>query len=286
MSSLKKPKRSDQPSSAGIRMDNSKMTLPDSTHKAQPQAVALFISDVHLQASMPQTAQAFLDFLRYRATKAKQLYLLGDLFEYWAGDDDIGTAFNQQIVDAIRQVNDAGVAIFWMAGNRDFLVSDTFSRATGAILLPDPYVTTLADQRIVLTHGDAQCTDDEAYMAFRAQVRGKEWQQKFLAMPLEQRKAIIDGLRKDSQEAQRSKSYEIMDVNAGAISSLFGTSDASIMIHGHTHRPARHEYHEHHHVRYVLPDWDCDVPAPRGGWISLTSDGAIRRFGINGEEVL
>jgi UDP-2,3-diacylglucosamine hydrolase len=261
------------------------VSLPAATTKAQPASVALFISDLHLQAAAPRTALAFLDFLLHRAVKAQQLYLLGDLFEYWAGDDDITAPFNKQMVEAIRQVSDTGVAIFWMAGNRDFLVGQAFADAAGAVLLPDPYVTTIAGKRIVLAHGDAQCTDDKAYMAFRAQVRQAEWQQTFLAKPLAQRKAIINELRQGSREAQRSKSYEIMDVNTGAIASLFDASGASIMIHGHTHRPARHEDRNNGELRYVLPDWDCDGPQPRGGWIEIDADGAIRRVGLDGNEV-
>lgn len=261
--------------------------MPASIKKAQPDMVALFISDLHLQASMPHTALAFFDFLRVHAMKAQQLYLLGDIFEYWAGDDDIATPFNQQVVNAIRHVSDAGVAVFWMAGNRDFLVGDAFADAAGATLLPDPLVTTIAGKKMILTHGDAQCTDDVAYMAFRAQVRQPDWQHAFLAMPLAKRKAIIEGLRKGSQEAQRAKSDDIMDVNTDAIASLFDASDAAIMIHGHTHRPARHEYHpnDSERVRYVLPDWDYESAPMRGGWIGIDLDGAIRRFGTDGNEL-
>jgi UDP-2,3-diacylglucosamine hydrolase len=250
-------------------------------HPAQSDPVALFVSDVHLKPSLPRTTQAFLDLLHRRATKAQQLYLLGDIFEYWAGDDDIADPYNGQVMDAIRQVSDAGVAIFWIAGNRDFLVGQEFARTIGATLLPDPFVANIAGRRIVLAHGDAQCTDDAAYMAFRAQVRDHAWQQAFLARPLAQRKEIIEGLRNHSREAQRSKSYDIMDVNAAAIQALFDASGASVMIHGHTHRPARHDY-QHHGVsrsRYVLPDWECDVEPRRGGWIEIASDGAIGQFG-------
>lgn len=220
--------------------------------------------------------------------KAQQLYLLGDVFEYWAGDDDIAAPYNRQVVDAIRQVSDSGVKVFWMAGNRDFLVGADFARATGATILPDPFVATLAGQRLVLAHGDAQCTDDVPYMAFRAQVRQTDWQEQFLAMPLAQRKAIIDGMRNESRAAQRAKSCEIMDVNAGAIAALFDSSGTSLMIHGHTHRPARHEYGKGNagRVRYVLPDWDCEGELARGGWIALEADGAIKRCDVAGAELL
>jgi UDP-2,3-diacylglucosamine hydrolase len=247
---------------------------------AQSKPVALFASDVHLQASLPQTTQAFLDFLHKRAIEAKQLYLLGDLFEYWAGDDDIASLYNRRIVTALRDASDAGVKIFWIAGNRDFLIGADFATATGATILPDPSVATIAGQRIALAHGDAQCTDDSDYMMFREKVRQQEWQRNFLAMPLAQRKAIIEGLRNDSREAQRAKSYAIMDVNERAITSLFDATATSILIHGHTHRPARHEleWRGASRTRYVLPDWDCDANPPRGGWLELHEDGSFKQI--------
>jgi UDP-2,3-diacylglucosamine hydrolase len=253
--------------------------------KAQPEWLALFISDLHLQASMPKTAQVFLEFLQTQATNAQQLYLLGDLFEYWAGDDDLSSPFPQQIESAIRELSDKGVAVFWISGNRDFLVGEEFAQRAGLTLLPDPYVATIGGHKLILAHGDAQCTDDTAYMAFRKQVRQPEWQRNFLAMPLAQRKAIIEGARNDSREAQRTKSYDIMDVNADAIDTLFKQHDASLLIHGHTHRPARHTYGESGNVRYVLPDWDCDALPPRGGWIGINADGEIKCFNLDGSEV-
>jgi UDP-2,3-diacylglucosamine hydrolase len=252
---------------------------------AQAETLALFVSDIHLQESMPRTVEAFLRFLRTHAPHAQELYLLGDLFEYWAGDDDIVTPFNRQVVDALHAVAAKGVKLYWIAGNRDFLVGEDFAKAADMTLLPDPHVVTLAGKRIVLAHGDAQCIDDAAYMAFRAQVRQPAWQQGFLAMPLERRKAIIADMRSGSKEAQRTKSYEIMDVNADAIASLFDSSGAQIMIHGHTHRPARHDYPDGR-TRFVLPDWDCDTncdtAAPRGGWISIDRGGNITRHDLAG----
>jgi UDP-2,3-diacylglucosamine hydrolase len=258
---------------------------PAPQNKAQPEPVALFVSDLHLQASLPKTMQAFLAFLRERAVKARQLYLLGDVFEYWAGDDDIPAPCNREVVDAIRQVSDAGVAVFWIAGNRDFLAGERFAEAVGATLLPDPHVTTIAGRPLVLAHGDAQCTDDADYMAFRAQVRDPQWQRDFLALPLAQRKQIIEGLRNESRAASRTKPYDIMDVNPGAIARLFDASGVATMIHGHTHRPARHDYDSiaGQRVRHVLPDWDCDAEVPRGGWIAIDSAGAIRRYRFDGE---
>lgn len=260
--------------------------MPDrtSTPAAQPETVALFVSDLHLHPGLPLTLQAFLDFLGTHARKSPRLYLLGDVFEYWAGDDDLEDALHQRITHEIRQTAASGTAVYWIAGNRDFLVGQAFADAAGMSLLPDPHVELIAGQRIVLTHGDAQCTDDRAYMAFRASVRQPEWQAQFLAQPLAQRKAMIEGLRQESRAAQREKSYEIMDVNPDAVASLFRSTDAARMIHGHTHRPAdhRHEIDGRRCSRHVLPDWDCDARPPRGGWLSMDAGGAIRRYDWNG----
>ncbi len=256
--------------------------------KAQP-TVALFVSDLHLQAALPRTTAAFLAFLQSHATRTQQLYLLGDIFEYWAGDDDLATPYNQQIADALKALQAQGVQIFWMAGNRDFLVGQDFAQAAGLTLLPDPHVITAAGRTLALAHGDAQCTDDQAYMAFRAQVRQPAYQQQFLAMPLAQRKAIIEGIRKNSQDANQSKEMAIMDVNADAIAALFAQTGTDVLIHGHTHRPALHRLGDAqgqaHQLRYVLPDWEYDVEAPRGGWISLTADGVLHRHDVSGDEI-
>jgi UDP-2,3-diacylglucosamine hydrolase len=251
--------------------------------QAQPETVALFVSDVHLQHGMPGTAQAFLHFVEKHALQGRRVYVLGDLFEYWAGDDDLATPFNRQIAEALAGLRTHGVEVFWMGGNRDFLVGQEFADAARFTLLTDPYVTRLAGHRIVLTHGDAQCTDDQAYLAFRAMVRDPRWQADFLSKTLTERKKIIAGLRSDSQAAQRNKAQDIMDVNTGAVDSLFAQSGADIMIHGHTHRPAvhLHEVGGIRRVRHVLPDWDCDASA-RGGWLELRADGSFQRLRVDG----
>ncbi|WP_414718895.1 UDP-2,3-diacylglucosamine diphosphatase [Undibacterium sp.] len=248
--------------------------------KAQPRLVALFASDIHLRPSLPATTEAFFAFLK-QAAQAERLYLLGDLFEYWAGDDDIPTPYNRKVVDAIRAVSDAGTAVFWIAGNRDFLVGSMFAAATGATLLEDPSVIDIAGKRIVITHGDAQCTDDTPYMAFRAQVRQPAWQAEFLSMPLAQRKAIIEGLRNDSKMEQKEKTVAIMDVNPAAIAALFSDSGSATMIHGHTHRPALHRY-PHGLRRYVLPDWECESEPSRGGWLAIYDNGDIVPHRLDG----
>ena len=247
--------------------------------------LALFISDLHLQESHPRTAEAFFHFLAERASQAEALYLLGDIFEYWAGDDDLDTPFHRRIAGALRALSDSGVAVYWMAGNRDFLVGQDFARAAGLTILPDPYVAGIGGQRIALVHGDAQCTDDTNYMAFRAQVRDPAWQQQFLAMPLAQRKAIIAGLREGSRQAHGEKSYEIMDVTPDAVGALHEATQADVIIHGHTHRPALHLEQETGRRRYVLPDWELDAEPVRGGWIAIGAEGGVTRHDLDGQPV-
>ncbi len=249
------------------------MTLPART-------LALFISDLHLQASHPRTAEAFFRFLAERAVHADALYLLGDIFEYWAGDDDVDDPFNRSVADALQRTAAAGTRIYWIGGNRDFLVGAGFAAAAGLALLQEPYVADFGGTRVVLVHGDAQCTDDSKYMAFRAQVRDPAWQAQFLAMPLAQRKAIIAGLREGSRAAHGDKSYEIMDVTAPAVDALHAASGAATILHGHTHRPALHA--DGARRRYVLPDWELDEEPVRGGWIAIDAQGRITRHGLDG----
>ena len=259
------------------------MNPPDaiaSVSAARPETVALFVSDLHLQENSPATTALFLAFLAQHAVQARQLYLLGDLFEYWAGDDDIDTPYVRTIVDALHATSSAGVQLFWMAGNRDFLVGEGFARAAGMVRLSDPHVARIANIPMVLAHGDAQCTDDHDYQAFRRQVRDPQWQKAFLAQPLAERKAIIDGMRAGSRDAQRTKTMDIMDVNPDAIAAVFAGSGASVLIHGHTHRPAIHRHGPL--LRYVLPDWDGDAVPPRGGWLAVDAGGAIHRHDAAG----
>lgn len=247
---------------------------------APARTLALFVSDLHLQESHPRTAEAFFRFLEEHAAHADQLYLLGDIFEYWAGDDDLDAPFHAQVVHALRALADAGVALFWMAGNRDFLAGAGFAAAAGLTLLDEPHVATIGGRRIALVHGDAECTLDTGYMAFRAMVRAPAWQAQFLAMPLDRRKAIIAGLREGSREAHTAKSCEIMDVTPAAIEAVFAATGADVLIHGHTHRPALHVHGSRR--RYVLPDWELDCAPPRGGWIAIDAGGAITRHALDG----
>ena len=251
------------------------------TTKAQPTTVALFVSDLHLSPDTPNTLAAFFAFLQNQAVHATQLYVLGDLFEYWPGDDDVDSPFPQQVCQELKRVSDQGTKIFWLSGNRDFLVGSAFAAAAGLTLLNEPHTVEIGDRKILLVHGDAQCTDDTAYMAFRTQVRNTEWQAAFLARPLSERKSIIAGMREDSRAAQKEKSMAIMDVNPAQIAALFKTYAVNLLIHGHTHRPDIH--HTPEGVRYVLPDWDCEsseADKRRGGWIALDSAGELHAIKV------
>lgn len=245
--------------------------------QAQPQWAALFISDLHLSSDMPHTAEAFFNFLNTKALHTKELYLLGDIFEYWAGDDDLDEPFNQSIVTALAALEKLGVKIYWLAGNRDFLVGEKFAHASHLQLLSEPVVKTIAGKKILLVHGDAQCIDDTAYMAFREKVRNPIWQREFLQQDLNVRKALIAGMRAGSKDAQKNKSMEIMDVNQAAIAALFESHQVNLMIHGHTHRPHQHHHHTRQGecIRYVLPDWDYDAQETRGGWLGINQAGEI-----------
>jgi UDP-2,3-diacylglucosamine hydrolase len=219
---------------------------------------ALFISDLHLSAGRPRTAAAFFDFLSGPARQAGSLFILGDLFEYWAGDDDIDTPFNQRVCAALRAVAAGGVSLFFMTGNRDLLAGEGFARAAGARLLADPASIRLGARALLLSHGDALCIDDHAYQSFRRQVRDPDWQAGFLAQPLAARHDHIKNARARSEIAKSGKAAEIMDVNAGAVAALLRAHGYPTLIHGHTHRPARHTHHVDGHCceRIVLADWD------------------------------
>jgi UDP-2,3-diacylglucosamine hydrolase len=217
----------------------------------------LFISDLHLSEDQPHITQLFLNFTRNTAPKAEALYILGDLFEYWAGDDDRNTPFHQQIISAIRKVSQQGTPVFIMHGNRDFLMSEQLAQDCDATILPDPTVIDLYGTPTLLTHGDALCTDDVQYQAFRKQVRDPAWCAHFVSQSLAQRKAQIEQLRKMSEDQKQTKTIEIMDVNLIAVADLFRKHYYPLMIHGHTHRQKHHlhEVDDKSCERWVLGDW-------------------------------
>src|ERR1051325_4318745 len=219
---------------------------------------SLFISDLHLCSSRPAISGQFIAFLATQAAQADALYILGDLFEYWAGDDDLADAHHQEVIQALHALAAGGTRIFFMHGNRDFLLAQVFSQASGITLLDDPTQLTMYGKRVLLSHGDMLCTDDVDYQAFRRQVRDPAWQRDFLRQPLASRKQQIAALRLRSEQEKSYKAESIMDVNAEAVEALLREHDyPDLFIHGHTHRPARHvlEIDGHSCIRWVLGDW-------------------------------
>ena len=218
---------------------------------------SLFISDLHLCPTRPAINTLFARFIQDTASHAEALYILGDFFEYWAGDDDLADPFHTAIAHQLNALAKAGTRIYLMHGNRDFLIGEDFLRAASATLLPDPTLIDLYGCPTLLMHGDTLCSDDVAYQHFRAQVHSPEWQRTFLATPLAARKAQIEALRKQSEEAKSTKPAEIMDTNAGTVAATLRAHGYPRLIHGHTHRPARHvhEVDGKRRERWVLPDW-------------------------------
>jgi len=218
----------------------------------------LFISDLHLCISRPAITRLFIEFLQTTATKAQALYILGDLFEYWAGDDDLNDPHHSNILAALHTLAVSGTKIFFMHGNRDLLLGRDFAEAAGMTLLADPTLLKLYGKRVLLSHGDALCTDDTAYQEFRSQVRSPARQQAFLNQPLTERKAQIEAMRLHSEQEKSHKSMRIMDVNTEAVRQLMREYNyPELLIHGHTHRPALHklEFDDHVCKRWVLGDW-------------------------------
>jgi UDP-2,3-diacylglucosamine hydrolase len=219
----------------------------------------LLISDLHLHAGAPEIAEGFLAYLEREARHAEALYILGDFFEAWIGDDYRG-AFETRILEALAQLSAGGTRLYFMHGNRDFLVGDGFAQTTGATLLPDPSVIELNGKRVLLMHGDSLCTRDEAYMRFRAMARDPQWQAQILALPVEQRIELASNLRSQSGEANSNKAEDIMDVTYDEVTAVMAEYDVRTLIHGHTHRPAVHDLTVNGQAakRMVLGDWQPD----------------------------
>jgi UDP-2,3-diacylglucosamine hydrolase len=216
-----------------------------------------FISDLHLHDSRPDINRVFFGFLRGPAREAESLYILGDLFEYWAGDDDLGDPFNGSVAAALAEYSRSGPALRFMHGNRDFLLNGEFARACGGTLIDDPHSLDLFGTPTLLMHGDTLCTDDLDYQRFRVQVRNPAWQKGFLALPLAQRKRQIEAVRQTSETEKTRKAPEIMDVNPAAVQAALREHAYPRLIHGHTHRPARHVHRVDGRTceRWVLADW-------------------------------
>ena len=217
----------------------------------------LFISDLHLCAERPQSNRAFFKFIEREARSASALYILGDLFEYWIGDDDLRDAFNASVVAALTRLVAGGVPTYLMHGNRDFVIGEAFARASGVTLLPDPSVIELYGQPVLLMHGDTLCTLDLEYQAFRREARSQGWIGSLLRQPLAERRAAVEALRRKSEQEKRAKPAEIMDVAPAEVDAVLRRHGYPRLIHGHTHRPARHVHTVDGHVceRWVLADW-------------------------------
>lgn len=256
---------------------------------------AYFASDLHLSERTPRTLEAFEAWVASIATDNTLIYLIGDLFEVWCGDDYSNTT-SERFCTALLSAQAAGATVFLMHGNRDFLMGDAFAEQCGAELLPDPEFLNAGGLVNLITHGDALCTDDKAYQKFRAESRDEVWQKRFLSLPIEQRLAIAQQARAESKNHKASMASDIMDVNDLAVKdclngrwpdgTFVGKND--VIIHGHTHRSAVHlnggnisrqiapkKGTLEAGMRLVLPDWNFDAPKPgltKGGYLKLESD--------------
>jgi UDP-2,3-diacylglucosamine hydrolase len=216
----------------------------------------LFISDLHLDDSRPGSTDLFERFVVEEAFNADALYILGDLFEYWLGDD-VATDTSSRAANALSALNFHHVPCYFMHGNRDFLLGAKYAEATGMKLLPDTHLIDLYGRQTLLLHGDTLCTDDIEYMAVRAQIRTDEWRDQFLARPIEEREELVTEGRQKSKAHQATLSMDIMDVNEDTVCQAFERFDVREMIHGHTHREAVHEHQPANGSsrRTVLGDW-------------------------------
>jgi UDP-2,3-diacylglucosamine hydrolase len=229
----------------------------------------LFISDLHLEDSVPDTTACLLDFLHGPAREAEAVYILGDLFEYWIGDDALSETA-RQVAAASAELGSCDVPCFFMHGNRDFLLGDAFASKACMTLLPESVVIDLYGTPTLLLHGDSLCTDDIEYQAFRRQARNPAWQAAVLALSIDERLEMARNARDASQHHTGTASMEIMDVNEAAVRAGFREHGVSRMIHGHTHRPAKHRYELDNGTvaeRIVLADWYS-----KGSYLKVTAD--------------
>ena len=216
----------------------------------------LFISDLHLEADRPDIGKQFLHFLETEAPEADDLYILGDLFEAWVGDDDPNTHYFT-IKRALRKLTDGGIPVYFMHGNRDFMIGNGFANETGVKILDDPYKVTMYVRKTLLTHGDALCLDDVQYQRVRKMVRDPDWQRNMRSKPLKERLRIAHEARRQSLEQTINMSLEIMDVNQQAVEDIIRKHNVDVLLHGHTHRPNVHtvDLGNRKAKRIVLGDW-------------------------------
>jgi len=226
----------------------------------------LFISDLHLEAERPDISKQFLHFLETEASEAEELYILGDLFEAWVGDDDPNTHYFT-IKRALRKIVDSGIPIYFMHGNRDFMIGREFANETGVQILKDPCKVVMYGEQVLLSHGDVLCTDDVQYQQIRKMTRDPDWQAKIRARPLKDRLRMAEDARRQSLEATINKRMEIMDVNQDAVKNAIKQFNVGVLLHGHTHRPAVHEIDidGRKAKRIVLGDWYTQGSVVRWG---------------------
>jgi UDP-2,3-diacylglucosamine hydrolase len=234
---------------------------------AAPLIDPVFISDLHLAPERPRTIARFLRFMTQDAPAHRELVILGDLFEFWIGDDAGAAA--APVIGALAAASGTGQRVLVMHGNRDLLLGQDFSRSTGSTLLSDPITLDICGSRTLLAHGDAMCTRDVAYQKFRAMVRQPGFQREFLAKSVAERIAVARNGRLQSETEKAVKSMDIMDVTPDAVVGAMASAGVARLIHGHTHRPGAHALDVDGRAaeRWVLPDWDLDGDEPRGGFL-------------------
>jgi len=235
---------------------------------------SIFASDLHLSPQRQCVVEAFFDFLKSTASSADALYILGDLFDYWIGDDDLVEPFNAGVSDALRGLVQGGTPLYVMHGNRDLLLGSEFAARCGAQLIAEPFVFDLYGTKTLLLHGDTLCSDDVEYQKFRARARSPQFQREFLARPRPERWRQVLGLRAESEDSKRQKTEEIMDVTGATVENELRIHGYPRLIHGHTHRPGRHVHMVDGHAceRWVLPDW-----YRRGGYLRCDASGCAAR---------
>ncbi|MCB8890701.1 UDP-2,3-diacylglucosamine diphosphatase [Vreelandella malpeensis] len=247
----------------------------------------LLVADTHLSGDTPKINQGFYRYLEHTAPGADALYILGDLFDAWIGDDVLDTphpiaTVAHEVITRLSALSDGGTRVYFQHGNRDFLLGERFLAACGAEALPEVHEVELEGLPVVLLHGDSLCTRDEPYMAFRAQSRSREWQAQILAMPLQDRLALAGKLRLESSSANADKAQAIMDVTEAEVIALMHQLGVSVMIHGHTHRPQVHtlSVEDVPAKRFVLGDWSeshgFDIVVERHD--GRTPEPELRRF--------
>lgn len=233
---------------------------------------SLFIADLHLTDERPQANGRFFHFLEHTAKEADALYILGDLFEYWVGDDDVRSTITSECGARIRALVNAGTPVYFMHGNRDFMLAKRYAKVSGMQLLADPCVVNLYGTPSLLMHGDTLCTDDTRYLRWRNWVRTPWMLPVLRALPLWLRHALAERARAKSERAKAIKPVQIMDVNQNAVIQAMQTAQVTRLIHGHTHRPAHHllKVKSQDCERWVLPDWYGE-----GGYLSCTAAGCV-----------